>query len=80
MGFEPTRRSHDLPVFKTGPFNHLGTPPYILKASHLFGISGILPTGCVGIYLPPFTTYTTVGFGVSEQTRTADLQGHNLAF
>ena len=24
VGFEPTRRSHDLPVFKTGPFNQLG--------------------------------------------------------
>ena len=28
LGFEPRRRSHDLPVFKTGPFNHLGNPPY----------------------------------------------------
>ena len=27
LGFEPRRRSHDLPVFKTGPFNHLGIPP-----------------------------------------------------
>ena len=27
MGFEPMRRSHDLPVFKTGPFSHLGTSP-----------------------------------------------------
>ena len=28
LGFEPRRRSHDLPVFKTGPFSHLGIPPY----------------------------------------------------
>ncbi len=27
LGFEPRRRSHDLPVFKTGPFSHLGTSP-----------------------------------------------------
>lgn len=27
QGFEPWRRFHDLPVFKTGPFNHLGIPP-----------------------------------------------------
>ena len=29
LGFEPRRRSHDLPVFKTGPFNHLGTSAYV---------------------------------------------------
>ena len=27
QGFEPWRRLHDLPVFKTGPFNRLGIPP-----------------------------------------------------
>ena len=30
LGFEPRRRSLDLPVFKTGPFNHLGIPPNIM--------------------------------------------------
>ena len=25
LGFEPRRRFPDLPVFKTGPFSHLGT-------------------------------------------------------
>ena len=29
LGFEPRRRSHDLPVFKTGPFSHLGTSAYV---------------------------------------------------
>ena len=28
-GFEPGHRSHDLPVFKTGPFSHLGTSAYV---------------------------------------------------
>ena len=28
LGFEPRRRFLDLPVFKTGPFNHLGIPPF----------------------------------------------------
>ena len=28
LGFEPRRRFPDLPVFKTGPFSHLGTPPF----------------------------------------------------
>ena len=28
VGFEPTRQSLDLPVFKTSPFSRLGTPPY----------------------------------------------------
>ena len=27
LGFEPRRQFPDLPVFKTGPFNHLGIPP-----------------------------------------------------
>ena len=27
LGFEPRRRFPDLPVFKTGPFSHLGIPP-----------------------------------------------------
>ena len=27
LGFEPRRQLPDLPVFKTGPFNHLGIPP-----------------------------------------------------
>ena len=27
QGFEPWRASQPLPVFKTGPFNHLGIPP-----------------------------------------------------
>ena len=27
LGFEPRRHLHDLPVFKTGPFNRLGIPP-----------------------------------------------------
>ena len=37
LGFEPRRRLPDLPVFKTGPFNHLGIPPYkwTLKDSNL---------------------------------------------
>ena len=26
-GFEPSRRSHGLAVFKTAPFSHLGNPP-----------------------------------------------------
>ena len=26
-GFEPPHQFPDLPVFKTGPFNHLGIPP-----------------------------------------------------
>ena len=30
LGFEPRRRSHDLSVFKTDPFNHLGIPPYMV--------------------------------------------------
>ena len=30
QGFEPWRRFHDLPVFKTGPFNHLGIPPWLV--------------------------------------------------
>ena len=30
LGFEPRRRFHDLPVFKTGPFNHLGIPPWLV--------------------------------------------------
>ena len=29
QGFEPWRQFPDLPVFKTGPFNHLGKPPNI---------------------------------------------------
>lgn len=29
LGFEPRRHLHDLPVFKTGPFNHLGIPPLV---------------------------------------------------
>ena len=29
QGFEPWLDSHLLPVFKTGPFNHLGIPPFI---------------------------------------------------
>ena len=28
LGFEPRRQFPDLPVFKTGPFSHLGTSPY----------------------------------------------------
>ena len=28
LGFEPRRRFPDLPVFKTGPFSHLGIPPF----------------------------------------------------
>ena len=28
QGFEPWLTSQLLPVFKTGPFNHLGIPPY----------------------------------------------------
>ena len=37
LGFEPRRRLPDLPVFKTGPFNHLGIPPckWTLKDSNL---------------------------------------------
>ena len=37
LGFEPRRRFPDLPVFKTGPFNHLGIPPkrWTLKDSNL---------------------------------------------
>ena len=27
LGFEPRRQFPDLPVFKTGTFNHLGIPP-----------------------------------------------------
>ena len=29
-GFEPPHQFPDLPVFKTGPFNHLGIPPTIM--------------------------------------------------
>ena len=29
LGFEPSRHLHDLPVFKTGPYNHLGIPPLV---------------------------------------------------
>ena len=29
LGFEPRRRFPDLPVFKTGPFSHLGIPPEV---------------------------------------------------
>ena len=45
QGFEPWRRFHDLPVFKTGPFNHLGIPPewWTLKDSNLRPI-GYEPT------------------------------------
>ena len=32
LGFEPRRRFRDLPVFKTGPFNHLGIPPLVENA------------------------------------------------
>ena len=31
LGFEPRRRLHDLPVFKTGPFSHLGTSAFLEK-------------------------------------------------
>ena len=31
LGFEPRRRANDLPVFKTGPFSHLGTSPKVLE-------------------------------------------------
>ena len=31
LGFEPRRQFPDLPVFKTGPFSHLGIPPYIYR-------------------------------------------------
>ena len=41
LGFEPRRRSHDLPVFKTGPFNHLGIPPSL---SFLVDPVGLEPT------------------------------------
>lgn len=30
LGFEPRRQFPDLPVFKTGPFSHLGIPPKFL--------------------------------------------------
>ena len=40
LGFEPRRRSHDLPVFKTGPFNHLGIPPDKFLVDHV----GLEPT------------------------------------
>ena len=30
LGFEPRRQFPDLPVFKTGPFSHLGIPPFII--------------------------------------------------
>ena len=30
QGFEPWLASQLLPVFKTGPFNHLGIPPTIM--------------------------------------------------
>ena len=42
LGFEPRRRSHDLPVFKTGPFNHLGIPPY--KFIVMVDLVGLEPT------------------------------------
>ena len=29
-GFEPPRDVNHLPVFKTGPFSHLGISPYIM--------------------------------------------------
>ena len=32
-GFEPPRRSHDLTVFRTAPFVHLGTAPYLAKTA-----------------------------------------------
>ena len=35
LGFEPRRRLHDLPVFKTGPFNRLGIPPYLVDPEGL---------------------------------------------
>ena len=30
-GFEPQRQRTDLPDFESGPFNHLGTSPYIVN-------------------------------------------------
>lgn len=32
-GFEPPRRLRGLAVFKTAPFNHLGTTPYFAKTA-----------------------------------------------
>ena len=40
-GFEPPRDFHHLPVFKTGPFNHLGISPYTNKILKLL----VDPTG-----------------------------------
>ena len=40
-GFEPPRRFHDLSVFKTDPFSHLGTWAYIVPIVRLgngFGV------------------------------------------
>ncbi len=39
-GFEPRRDLHDLPVFKTGPFSHLGTPAYYVMVDPV----GLEPT------------------------------------
>ena len=43
LGFEPRRRVNDLPVFKTGPFSHLGTSP---KVNNVYMVDpvGLEPT------------------------------------
>ena len=41
LGFEPRRRFHDLTVFKTIPFNHLGIPPSVY---YLVDPVGLEPT------------------------------------
>ena len=46
QGFEPWRRLHDLPVFKTGPFNHLGTSPYLVARVRLELTTFRVWTGC----------------------------------
>ena len=43
LGFEPRRQFPDLPVFKTGPFSHLGIPPCILRV-FLVDPVGLEPT------------------------------------
>ena len=44
LGFEPRRRSHDLPVFKTGPFSHLGIPPIYNESINMVDPVGLEPT------------------------------------
>ena len=42
-GFEPPRDFHHLPVFKTGPFNHLGISPFNKNIKLLVDPTGLEP-------------------------------------